>query len=217
MHYYNKGDLQRFMKKYHSKKPLTFEVSHTLLLLCFPMIPLINPSSFCLQKLRLYMTQMMKGVSHLHENKYIHRDLKPANILLSDKNLVIADFGFTTHESNLNPILGGTPAYMAPEQSPQHSGDYKIDVWACGCIAFELITRSVKQMRKLSESSGNNPLWFKDLWTLHVSQNEEIQNLYPQGVMDCLVSMLQVDPNKRISAQDSLQQWTSLGPLDGSS
>lgn len=156
------------------------------------------------------MIDLMRGVSFLHQQKYVHHDLKPANLLLSNGSLLIADFGFTTHESDTSPIIGGTPAYLSPEHSSNEAKNYKGDVWACGCIAFELITRTVKQMRKLCEASGHNLQWFKDLWSVHVVQTEDIAGLYSEQIYECIAPMLHEDVNKRISAEESLEQWMKL-------
>lgn len=65
-----------------------------------------------------YMSQFLKGYSHIYEKGLIHRDLKPANLLLTHSNaLKIADFGFGIKaEEVLRPSKYnvGSPLYMAP-------------------------------------------------------------------------------------------------------
>ncbi len=84
------------------------------------------------------------GLQHLHENRIVHRDLKPANIFLSDDGrLKIGDFGLARdHDSNRLTIDGqtvGTAKYLAPEQAMAKEIDGRTDLYALGCILFEMI------------------------------------------------------------------------------
>lgn len=93
----------------------------------------------------------MKGVESIHDNYIIHRDLKPANIVLDDVdslNLKIIDLGMAKEKKwgkNLDMTNEvGTLYYRAPELL-QGATSYTsaIDVWAIGCIFYELLTREV--------------------------------------------------------------------------
>ena len=96
------------------------------------------------------MKQLLMGISHLEKHGVLHRDLKPANILLNkDGVLKIIDFGlaryanqqfikeaFRQHTPNVT-----TPLYRAPECIfGEKLYSSKVDVWAAGCIYFELLT-----------------------------------------------------------------------------
>ncbi len=91
-----------------------------------------------------------KGLSFAHAKGVIHRDLKPANILLataSDGSLVpkIADFGMARASSFASADKGaltvlGTPQYMAPECLEPLAVDPRTDLYALGCIAYEMAT-----------------------------------------------------------------------------
>jgi len=84
--------------------------------------------------------QVMEGLENCHRNKMVHRDLKPSNILLSKNGEVakICDFGFSKllkHDVFSSNI--GTEAYKAPEFSDKKfCADYKVDIWAAGCIFY---------------------------------------------------------------------------------
>ena len=86
------------------------------------------------------------GIQYLHDNNIIHRDLKPANILLDENNsILISDFGISKIIKN-QPFFKtviGTPYYISPEMYNNIKYDNKIDIWALGCILFEMATLSV--------------------------------------------------------------------------
>ena len=72
----------------------------------------------------------------------LHRDLKPANILLdASQNIKMGDFGLAKELSSQNRLAQtnvGTPFYMAPEIINEKEYDEKSDIWALGCLMYEL-------------------------------------------------------------------------------
>ena len=74
----------------------------------------------------------------------MHRDIKPANIVLTkDGTLKVIDFGVALSLKTDQDIVTatGTPVYMAPEQIGKTQYGSKVDIWAAGCILYELFTR----------------------------------------------------------------------------
>jgi serine/threonine protein kinase len=93
--------------------------------------------------------QLLEGLLHLEKNGVLHRDLKPANILLNKHGVLkIIDFGIARYAaSQIKPDKQQytprvtTPLYQSPEMFFREKiYDHKIDVWAAGCILFELLT-----------------------------------------------------------------------------
>lgn len=83
--------------------------------------------------------QIAQGMQHAVRKvpNLVHRDLKPANILVSgDGKAMVTDFGlvYATHSG------AGTPAYMSPEQWREDALDARSDIYAYGCILFEMFT-----------------------------------------------------------------------------
>src|SRR5512134_1330037 len=92
-----------------------------------------------------------------HDKGIIHRDLKPANIAVSSTGLVkVLDFGLAkavggesgadlsqtptiTRDATREGLILGTAAYMSPEQARGQSVDKRTDIWAFGCVLYEML------------------------------------------------------------------------------
>jgi serine/threonine protein kinase/tetratricopeptide (TPR) repeat protein len=86
------------------------------------------------------------GLNYAHRLDVIHRDIKPENILLSAGLAVIADFGIAraVTEAGNDDLTGtglaiGTPDYMSPEQGSGDHVDARTDVYALGCLFYEML------------------------------------------------------------------------------
>ncbi len=90
--------------------------------------------------------QVAAALISLHRQKVAHLDLKPENVILSPRGAVLIDFGLARH-AELPDLLGeesslpmGTAAYMAPEQVLGDRTDTASDIFALGCILYQLAT-----------------------------------------------------------------------------
>ncbi len=103
--------------------------------------------------------QICEGLEAAHEQGIIHRDLKPANIKVrADGTVKVLDFGLAkafvsdgpspdlsqaptrTPAGTQEGLILGTPAYMSPEQARGTPVDKRTDVWAFGCVLYEMLT-----------------------------------------------------------------------------
>ncbi len=90
--------------------------------------------------------QVALALDYAHREGVIHRDLKPENILLSEGQALVADFGVAKalaagSESQLTEtgMALGTPAYMSPEQASADQVDGRSDIYALGCVLYEML------------------------------------------------------------------------------
>jgi serine/threonine protein kinase len=90
------------------------------------------------------MSQICEGLAYAHAHDIVHRDLKPANLyLLPDGQVKIMDFGLARmsgSDMTRTGLVMGTPHYMSPEQVRGEHVDFRSDVFALGCVFYEILT-----------------------------------------------------------------------------
>jgi len=159
---------------------------------------------------RHFFTQMLQCLHYLHSNGVCHRDLKPENILLDkDFNVKIADFGFAAPiegrdgSGQLKTVLG-TLSYMAPEILARQSYmGHSVDLFAVGIILF-IIYAGHPPFRQADPSDPHYKLISNNrsdfFWKKH--SESKPAGYYSDSFKDLITSMLQRNPNQRLSMAD---------------
>jgi calcium-dependent protein kinase len=149
------------------------------------------------------MSQILSGIHYLHSKKIIHRDIKPENILFQHRNsfsLKIIDFDTATFfPQNYHRGINGTALYMAPEIIKGRHNEM-CDLWSCGIILYTLLTGH-------SPYDGTDEEIFKILKKVSINIDEDCPNISDEG-KDILKSLLEINPDKRITAKNAcMHPW----------
>src|SRR5581483_4360933 len=106
-----------------------------------------------LVRAKYIMNQICRALGAAHSKGIIHRDMKPENIYLVEREgkpdfVKILDFGIAKISSldeggsrlTRTGMIFGTPEYMSPEQARGDKPDHRVDIYAAGCILYEMLT-----------------------------------------------------------------------------
>ena len=153
--------------------------------------------------------QIVEALEVAHDKGIIHRDLKPANIKITPEGVVkVLDFGLAKSVngesaspdlSNLPPEDGGrregavigTAAYMSPEQARGLAVDKRTDIWAFGCVLYEMLTGHVTFAGDTVSDSIAKILEREPDWSA-------LPVTTPASVRRLLLRSLVKDPKKRL-------------------
>jgi len=182
-----------------------------------------------------FFYQICKGVKYLHDHNVIHRDLKPANIFVdSNYNLKIGDFGISkifTDQNKFSKTQIGSPIYMSPEAIGSNYYDTKTDIWALGCILYELETlnyafnaSSLPSLCRKIKSAKFNKNSIVNKHFLRIICLSLNTNQYQRPNIDSLIELIPVKPKSNqlnktsnkllpiVKIPYSLNQWDDILP-----
>jgi eukaryotic-like serine/threonine-protein kinase len=154
-----------------------------------------------------FALQIARALEAAHDKGIIHRDLKPANIKITpDGTVKVLDFGlakafavegkahdqtelaatFHTREG----VIAGTPAYMSPEQALGKTVDRRTDIWAFGCLFYEMLTGKSPFAAETMNDTISRVLSAEPHW-------QSIPGALPERGMELLQRCLEKDLNRR--------------------
>src|SRR5687767_4762297 len=162
------------------------------------------------------LKDVARALAYAHDHGIVHRDIKPENVLLADEAAVVTDFGIAKalHAAHTDAPGGtltqvgtslGTPAYMSPEQiSGDPSTDHRADIYAFGCVAYELLTGAAPFAHRQPHQ----------LFAAHMG--EKVGSIFdrrpdcPPEIAALVTKCLEKDPaNRPQSARELLQTFDS--------
>jgi serine/threonine protein kinase/Flp pilus assembly protein TadD len=113
---------------------------------------LANGPALTIEEVVRIASEVADALDYAHRHDIVHRDIKPENILLHEGHAVVADFGIgkailaaaVDHRTVTQiGVMVGTPAYLSPEQAAADSLDGRSDLFALGCVLYEMLTGEV--------------------------------------------------------------------------
>jgi 3-phosphoinositide dependent protein kinase-1 len=164
---------------------------------------------------RFYGAQILCAIEHMHDRGVIHRDLKPENVLLDDQmHIKITDFGTAKllpdprkpreppqsydipgtgdeEESTRAKSFVGTAEYVSPELLTDKNACKSSDLWAFGCIIYQLLTG------RPPFKAVNEYMTFQKI----VSLEYEFPPGFPPAARDLVERLLVLDPQRRLSIE----------------
>ncbi|HVF40755.1 MAG TPA: protein kinase [Gemmatimonadaceae bacterium] len=173
------------------------------------------------------LRDIARALQYAHGEGIVHRDIKPVNVLLSGDAAVVTDFGVakaisvarTTADGAQGDhatlteagLTVGTPAYMAPEQAAADVIDHKVDIYAWGVLAYELLAGA----HPFAGNVGARDLMVAHLTEKPVPLNEKVSDLAPELgtlVMKCLEKNAEDRPASALELLDALDASSGSRP-----
>ncbi|XP_068194613.1 serine/threonine-protein kinase Nek9 isoform X1 [Antennarius striatus] len=150
-----------------------------------------------------YLYQIASAVSHIHKAGILHRDIKTLNIFLTKTDLIkLGDYGLAKKldsEFSMAETCVGTPYYMSPELCQGAKYNFKSDIWAMGCVLFEVLT-----LTRTFDATNPLNLCVKIVqgnWTMEVNAD-----VYSPALIKLVYECLDQDPAKRPTSEQILDQ-----------
>eukprot|EP01022_Parablepharisma_sp_SALTPOND_P003871 TRINITY_DN1161_c1_g1_i3.p1 TRINITY_DN1161_c1_g1~~TRINITY_DN1161_c1_g1_i3.p1 ORF type:complete len:436 (-),score=48.20 TRINITY_DN1161_c1_g1_i3:47-1249(-) len=157
------------------------------------------------ERIRKWLIQICQGLHYIHSNKMLHRDIKPANILLDANDMAkIADFGtvrILSRTSSLPSTKGGTQEYESPELCKGLSYGTGVDVWAVGCVMYELCTLEYAY-GGVSKGEMVRKICDNNLQPKPIKEEE-----YSKTLREIIRAMLVKDKDKRVRLDQLLEYF----------
>jgi len=163
--------------------------------------------------------QIARGLARAHDFDVIHRDLKPENIFVSNAGpgrvlVKLLDFGIarSMHDSRLTNAgeIFGTPQYMAPERVTSIDAGPAADLYALGCILYEMLTGKIP-----FESEEITGFFIKHMQEPPPKPSDSVPQC-PRRLEELILSLMAKKPEERpVDAHQVIKELQALVPKTG--
>ena len=148
---------------------------------------------------RVFIKQILSGLSYIHAMNVAHRDLKPENILIDENgNAKISDFGLSKNvdKNGMVSTSCGSPGYVSPEViSGKPYDPKKSDMWSAGVILYAMVTGQLPWTKR------NKIQLYEQIKKAQFPIPKELS----EDCVDLIKSLMNLDINNRLTAKQALQ------------
>jgi streptogramin lyase len=155
------------------------------------------------------LAQVAAALAAAHRRELMHRDVKPANVLVDREDqrehAYLTDFGIARHVAATSALTAtgsvvGTIDYLAPERIVEGGGDARADVYALGCVLFQVLTGSVPYPRDHDAAKMYAHL------NAPVPDAREVNDRVPAALAELAMQAMAKEPDARIHSAAELAE-----------
>ncbi|NUV66867.1 MULTISPECIES: protein kinase [unclassified Streptomyces] len=154
----------------------------------------------------IIVSGVLEALAYSHQHGIVHRDIKPANVIITDSGAVkVMDFGIARAlhgaQSTMTQtgMVMGTPQYLSPEQALGKAVDHRSDLYATGCLLYELLALR-------PPFTGETPLSvvYQHVQDIPVPPSE-VSDVVPPELDGMVMRSLAKDPDDRFQSAEEMR------------
>ncbi|WP_405796966.1 protein kinase domain-containing protein [Streptomyces sp. NBC_01506] len=160
----------------------------------------------------IIVSGVLEALAYSHQHGIVHRDIKPANVIITDSGAVkVMDFGIARAlhgaQSTMTQtgMVMGTPQYLSPEQALGKAVDHRSDLYATGCLLYELLSLR-------PPFTGETPLSvvYQHVQDIPVPPSE-VSDVVPPELDGLVMRSLAKDPDDRFQSAEEMRGLVQYG------
>ncbi|MEU3346939.1 protein kinase [Streptomyces sp. NPDC006700] len=161
----------------------------------------------------IIVSGVLEALAYSHQHGIVHRDIKPANVIITDNGAVkVMDFGIaralhgaSTTMTQTGMVMG-TPQYLSPEQALGKAVDYRSDLYATGCLLYELLALR-------PPFTGETPLSvvYQHVQDMPVPPSQVVGGTCPPELDGLVMRSLAKEPDDRFQTAEEMSGLVQYG------